>query len=99
MSSEEQDAALLRLVKDRSETRKKRTLLENELRTWGDGLNNLGTVLRMISPMPDNSYLLAQLEHNKTLLSPRLLDAVRDYLDMSVRLTDMDSRAKQLGID
>src|SRR5665213_2927506 len=50
MSSDEQDAAILRLVKQRGEAKKRRALLQNELRTAGQSLWEIGGALRNITP-------------------------------------------------
>lgn len=48
MSNDEQDAAILRLVKDRGEAKKQKALLELELRAAGTSLYSIGTELRSV---------------------------------------------------
>jgi hypothetical protein len=48
MSNDEQDAAILRLVKARGEAKRQKALLETELRAAGTSLYNIGSGLRSI---------------------------------------------------
>jgi hypothetical protein len=49
MSGDEQDAAILRLVKERSDVRKRKTLIESELQSAGRSLHEIGSVLKHFS--------------------------------------------------
>ena len=48
MSNDEQDAAILRMVKARDEAKRQKSLLETELRAAGTSLYNIGSSLRSI---------------------------------------------------
>jgi hypothetical protein len=48
VSNDEQDAALLRLVKTRGAAKRQKSLLETELRAAGTSLYNIGAALRSI---------------------------------------------------
>src|ERR1017187_9746593 len=49
MSTDEQDQAILRIVRQRSELRKRKALIENELRTAGESLEEVSSSIRHIS--------------------------------------------------
>jgi hypothetical protein len=52
MSDSEQDAAIGRLVRQRSEAKRRKILLENELRSAGKSLSDIGEVLKHFSGGP-----------------------------------------------
>jgi hypothetical protein len=101
MSSEEQDAALLRIVKDRAEAKRQRVLLENELRVGGSALHALSEGLSLLgSPLVNMPSLLKLIDENAELLTPsKLSQMMRQYADLSKRIADLDASAKALGID
>jgi len=57
MRGDEQDAAILRVVKDRAEAKKRKSLLENELRTAGQSLSRIGSGLVGAVPVQRSTKL------------------------------------------
>jgi hypothetical protein len=99
MSSDEQDAALVRLVKDRYQGKQQRALMENEIRAASSALRDISTLLGMINPAYGDSQIDEQMRKAEPWLAPKLVNLVRDYLSTCEKLKEMDARARTLGID
>ena len=101
MSSEEQDAALLRIVKERSEAKRKRTLLESELQSNGKGLCDLAMALQQVGTIHQSleriDFLANQL--STLLASSKLAAMMKEWVEVNHAIKDFDDKAKQLGID
>jgi len=77
MSSDEQDAAIGRLIKQRHEAKKLKALLENELRTAGRSLSGIGSLLNSVEGTDPSSIIhevekapaVCGLERIKAMLS------------------------------
>jgi hypothetical protein len=71
MSDPEQDEAILRLVKQRGEAKKRKALLENELRTAGRSLWEIGGALRNVKgesfPIQDEPEGGGSFQHKMSL--------------------------------
>jgi hypothetical protein len=99
MSTVEQDAALLRIVKDRSDAKRKRSLLENEIHNAGNALCEIGTVTRNMSIHSDRSFALQQFKKHGEPGPDTLLEMVKEYFAVCDRVNEMDVLAKEVGID
>ena len=104
MSTEEQDAAILRLVKQRGEAKKRKALLENELRTAGRSLWDIGSALKSVNASgpsqetPDSilpaiakAPNICRLENIRTMLE--------ELSELEKTLNQLNRSAIQLGID
>lgn len=102
MSDEEESAALGRLVKQRSDVKRRKALLENDLRTAGDSLVNIGSVLRHISGGPydriADSLLLTQQAPSVCGLE-RVRAMLTELTELHSRLAQLNRAASDSGID
>lgn len=104
MSNAEQDAALLRLIRERSDAKRRRTLLESELRTAGRSLWSIGGILKDVVSVGNAAYApsMALSEVNK---APRICDmeSIRQMLqeldELQCQIETMDRQARDLGVD
>ena len=101
MSSDEQDAAIVRIVKDRAEAKRLRALLESELQAAGRSLHIVSEALPLLgSPVVNIPALLKLIDENAELLAPsKLVQMMRDYADLTNQIADLDAKAKAAGID
>ena len=98
MSSDEQDAAILRIVKERSENKRRRALLESEIRAASSSLKDLATLLGMIRPMLDDTQINQQLKNSEPWLSEKLIRILREYQETCAKCSQLDASAKEAGI-
>ncbi|HSY31269.1 MAG TPA: hypothetical protein VLA42_04715 [Verrucomicrobiae bacterium] len=103
MSDQEQDDAILRIVKLRSEAKKRRTLLESELTTAGQSLWEIGRSLKAISgpefigaaaailPQIDKAPDICELNRIRTMLE--------ELKKLEATLIQLKRSATDLGID
>lgn len=104
MSDEEQDAALLRLVKQRAEYKRRKTLIENELQLAGKSLYDIGSSLkhfggfngpefgiRVVIPQIAAAPETCDLSRLKTLLE--------ELSEIDGPLKELNQSAADLGID
>ncbi len=102
--SAEEDAALVRLVKERSTAKSRAKDLERDLRRAGEALFRIGASLRkiqMIGSYTDTPpYVLTELEKAPEICG---LDTIRSMVtelrDLEKTLADLDSRARSAGVD
>jgi hypothetical protein len=103
MSNDEQDAAILRLVKARAEAKKKKALLETELRAAGESLYTIGSGLRSIghsTSVQDTPGAIFQ----RVVVAPEIcgLERIQGMLvelkELNENLKHLDSDAHTLGI-
>jgi|SRR5271154_4753779 len=104
MSGAEQDAAIIRLVKQRGDAKRRRVLLENELRTAGHSLYEIGMALRGIAASgsfnstPD--YVLPKLAKAPEICNMDKIKVMLEELrDLETTLTQLNRSATELGID
>jgi hypothetical protein len=99
MSTDEQDAAIGRLVKQRSEAKKHKALLENELMVAGRSLSNIGSLLKSVEVTAaqsiirevENAPLICRLEHVKAMLL--------ELKEAQELLAQLSRTAADIGID
>ncbi|MEO8051011.1 MAG: hypothetical protein ABI833_11395 [Acidobacteriota bacterium] len=99
MSTAEQDAALLRIVKDRAEAKRKRSLLEHEIRSTGTAFYEVGSSLRNMSLHSDRQSFSKQLEKHQAHMPESVSEMVKDYFSECDRVEELDARAKEQHID
>jgi hypothetical protein len=104
MSSDEQDEAIIRLVKQRFEAKKRKALLENELRTAGRALWEIGSALKSVNAsgsfQEDPDRALAEIEKAPKICE---LDRIKAMLvelrETQELIAQLNQSAAQLGID
>jgi len=103
MSGDEQDAAILRVVKQRSEAKKRKLLLESELRSAGDSLYDIGGTLKHISGgllQGSADHVLAQITKAPKICNLEQIKAMFEELKgLETTLTQLNLTAAGLGID
>jgi hypothetical protein len=103
VSIDEQDEAIARLVKQRSEARKRKALLENELRTAGRSLWEIGSALKSIkaegSFQETPEYILPEIEKAPKICSlDRIKSMLQDLQETQKLLAQFDRGLSELGI-
>jgi len=101
MSPDEQDAAVLRIVKDRAEAKRRRALLESELQAAGKALHVISEALPLLgSAVVNIPVLLKLIDENAELLAPsKLAQMMKEYADLTTQIADLDASAKAAGIE
>ena len=104
MSSEEQDAAILRLVKQRGEAKKRKVLLENELRTAGRSLWEIGSALKSLDASGPSQgtpeFILLEIAKAPNICGLERVKAMLEELrDLENTLRQLNRSAVELGID
>jgi hypothetical protein len=104
MSNEEQDVAILRLVKQRFEAKKRKTLLENELRTAGQSLSEIGSALKSVNASGPSQetpeFILPQIDKAPSICRLERIKAMLEELrDTQKNLAQLNRSAADLGID
>jgi len=101
MSPDEQDVAVLRIVKDRAEAKRRRALLESELQAAGKALHVISEALPLLgSPVVNIPVLLKLIDENAELLAPsKLAQMMKEYADPTALIADLDVSAKAAGIE
>jgi hypothetical protein len=105
MSDAEQDAALLRLVKERSEAKRRKNLLESELSAAGRTFSAIGDALKLLDApnvitagTPD--HVLREIDKAPEICELNSIKRMISELKvLRTRLGDLDRRAAQLGVD
>lgn len=103
MSGDEQDAALLRIVKQRSEAKKRKSLLESELRAAGESLYEIGGALRHVNGGSFPGFLDNILSRIAKAPDTCSLDRIRtkskELQELEMTLAQLNRSATELGID
>ncbi|HYW41229.1 MAG TPA: hypothetical protein VE959_00135 [Bryobacteraceae bacterium] len=101
MSNEDLDAAILRLVKDRTEAKRHQAALSAELKAAATVLQSLAQAFTYLNqPRVSTEDPLALLNRHGDLLEPsKLARMIREYADLSKRIEQMDQDARRMGID
>ena len=95
------DAAILRLVKDRAEAKRRYAGLSAELKAAATVLQSLVQALTYLDrPQIHTEDPLALLNHHSELLEPfKLARMIREHADIAKRIEEMDQSARKMGID
>lgn len=106
MSESEQDAALLRLVKQRKELKERKALVENELRSAGMSLTATGqTLLEASKASAQGRALLLREAADGIRRMPEswrlehLLALIRDLEELEDQLAGLNAKSRELGLD
>ena len=101
MSDDEKDAAILRLVKDRSEAKRRKLLLESELRAAGESLAEIGQSLRHLNggPYDDVGRIIPQVDKAPNICGlERIRTMLTELSKLQETLAKMNESATELGI-
>jgi hypothetical protein len=103
MSSDEQDAAILRVVKGRAESKQRKLLLESELRAAGESLYHVGSALRYVghakSVQEAPGAILQRLAMAPEICELERVKAMLTELkEATEKLKQLDITAQELGI-
>jgi hypothetical protein len=96
MSNDERDAAILRLVKTRAEAKRRKNLLETELRAAGSSLYSIGTELREIG-FSTSAQASPGAILQRVATAPDICELVR-VKTMLEELKELNENLKQLAI-
>jgi hypothetical protein len=104
MTTDEQDAAIVRLVRQRHEAKKRKALLENELRTAGRFLWGLGSALKSVdaagSYQATPDCILKDVEKAPAICGLERIKAMLSELkETQDLLTQLNRSAAELGVD
>jgi hypothetical protein len=98
MSQQEQDAALLRVVKDRAEAKRQRSLLQSELTRRIEPLMSVTTALRQAA-VAEPEYLAGAADKLEDIEPARVVEMLRQLAELTRHIREYDRTAKELGID
>jgi hypothetical protein len=103
MSNTEEDAALLRFVRERSAAKQRRALLESELRVAGRALFSIGGALREVTASGTANYtprfILPEVQQAPEICGlDRIQQMLQELKDIQAQLEVMDRQAVELGI-
>jgi hypothetical protein len=103
MIIDEQEAAISGLFKKRSETRRRRSELENELRMAGKSLYDIGGALKRLSSGSAGSrvnYILPMLDAVPAVCNLSQVKVMLEELkELETHLAQLNHIASQMGID
>jgi hypothetical protein len=103
MKTDEQATAVLKLIRERAETKKRSAVLKSELRAAGRSLYDIGGALKHSSPSQIGSridYLLPKLRSAQEICELGAVQALLEELkEIEMRLADLNRMASELGID
>ena len=98
------DAAIVRVVKSRSEAKKRKALLENELRTAGQSLYRIGSGLQTVgnstAAHETPAGLIQQIAQAPEICDLRRIGIMLSELkEVTENLQHFNTTARELGID
>lgn len=104
MNDDERDAAVLRVVKERSEAKKQKALLESELRAAGRSLASIGSGLSSVSSIgavhQQPSVILRSVDSAPPICELSKIRAMLAELrDVDENLKQLNATARELGIE
>ena len=104
MSSDEQDQAILRLVKQRHEAKKRKAALQSELREAGKHLWEIGGSLKSVSSessagQTPSSILSSVTKAPDICGLDRIKSMLEELRDAEQTIADLNRSASELGID
>lgn len=100
MSDDQKDAAVGRLVMQRSEAKKIKTLLENELRSAGNALYEIGSVLKYFgSPYDSVEGVFPLLAKAPDICGlERITEMLTELKGIKEKVAQLDRSAAEFGI-
>jgi hypothetical protein len=104
MSNDEQDVSILRVVKSRAEAKKRKTLLENELRAAGQSLYRIGSGLQSVGNSTavheSPAALIQQIAQAPEICDLRRIGIMLSELkEVMENLQQINTTARELGIE
>jgi hypothetical protein len=103
MKTDEQGTAVLRLIRERIETKRRSAVLKNELRAAGRFLYDIGGALKHASPGKIGNridYLLPKLRVAQDICGLGQVQArLEELKKLEMRLADLNRIASEMGID
>jgi hypothetical protein len=102
VNSDEQDVAILRIVRRRSELRKRKALIESELQAAGESLGDIGSSLKHISgSFPDHlASIKTQLQKAPEICElDRIMGMVAELGQIYAEFIQLNRSAVEAGID
>ena len=102
MSETEENAAILRLVKHRSEAKRRKALLESDLRIAGQSLSGIGDMLRHLNggPYDDVGRILPEVEKAPDICGlGHVKSMLAELKDLQESVSQMNRSASALGVD
>lgn len=106
MSTEEQEAAIGRLARERSEAKKQFTLLLHELQGHAERLGNIGNILK--GAVMQGAVMQSQMDQSVSRLldeaiSQGGLEAIRSrfvqFTNLRAKIDDLEIKARAVGLD
>jgi hypothetical protein len=103
MTSDEKEAAISGLLRERSEAKWRRTALESELRTAGKSLYDVGSALKNLSAGAMGSRvdnILPKFANVPAICDlKRVKEMLEELKELQMRLDRLNYSASQMGID
>lgn len=103
MTTDEKEAAISGLLRERSEAKWRRTALETELRTAGKSLCDIGSALKNLSAGAIGSrvdYILPKFANVPAICDLNSMKEMLEELrELQKRLDQLNHSASQMGID
>jgi hypothetical protein len=100
MSSDEQDAAALRLLRERADVKRHRALLEGEIQAAGKVFSQVGVTVEHLNINMDLPYVLALVEKHAKAPSPgKVAEMMKEYIDLSAHLSTLNARIQDAGLE
>ena len=94
---------ILKLIRERTETKKRSAMLKNELRAAGKSLYDIGGALKHASPSQIGSridYLLPKLRSAQDICELGSVQArLEELREVETRLANLNRMASEMGID
>ena len=102
MSDEEQDQAILRIVKNRAEARKRNVLLVSELQAAGKHMETIGAALRHLSEFAmgqNTEYILKEIDVAPSICElGHVRKLVVELAEIKTHLAQLSKMSEELGI-
>jgi hypothetical protein len=103
VKTREQDSAILKLIRERLETKRRSAVLKHELRAAGKSLYDIGVALKHSSPGQIGNridYLLPKLRSAQDICELETVQArLEELKKVEMRLADLNRIASEMGID
>jgi len=102
MSNDEQDQAILRIVRRRKELRERKALIESELRAAGEFLDSISSSLKHISgsfPQWPQDILARVQKAPQICELGRIKSMVAELAEIYSAFAELNRHAAELGID
>ena len=103
MTIDQKETAISGLLKERCEAKWRRTALENELRSAGKSLCDIGSALKNPSAGAMGNrvdYILPKFANVPVICDlKRMKEMLEELKELQMRLDQLNHRASQMGID